>query len=157
MRHAEQLDSMRGRRRGLSRYPIPGHNPGITFVPLATMQEMICKRHACAVKAFHKPEKGVCVDEKIDVKDDIYSRSVLLHEFVHYLQHDEGKFEELDTAHQRWQAKEVKAHEIQHKYLKKMRVTRSFIALDTVPITCLGGLRLRSIAHHAPQAAQVFP
>ena len=36
----------------------------------------------------------------------------------------------------RWQAKEVEAYEIQHKYLKKMRVTRSFIGLDTMPITC---------------------
>ena len=119
----------------LSGYPLPEHNPEISFVPLATMQQMICKR-ACAVKAFYKPDQGVFIDEKIDVKDDIYSRSVLLHELVHHLQHVDGKFETLDTPCHRWQAKEVEAYEIQHKYLKKMRVTRSFIALDTVPITC---------------------
>ena len=122
----------------LSGYPVPEHDPEIRFVPLATMQEMICKGRPCAVKAFYKPEEGVFIDEKVDVKDDIYSRSVLLHELAHYLQHVEGKFETLDTPCHRWQAKEVEAYEIQHKYLKKMRVTRSFISLDTVPITCPG-------------------
>ena len=122
----------------LSGYPVPEHNPEVNFVPLTTMQGMICKDKPCAVRAFYKPEEGVFVDEKIDVKDDIYSRSVLLHELVHYLQHEEKKCEDLDTPCHRWQAKEVEAYEIQHKYLKKMRVTRSFIALDTEPITCPG-------------------
>lgn len=119
----------------LSGYPVPERNPQVSFVPLATMQQMICKR-PCAVKAFYKPEQGVFIDEQIDVKDDVYSRSVLLHELVHHLQHVSGKFEAFDTPCHRWQAKEVEAYEIQHKYLKKMHVTRSFISLDTVPITC---------------------
>jgi hypothetical protein len=121
----------------LSGYPVPEHNPQVSFVPLAQMQSMVCKR-PCAVKAFYKPEQGVFIDEKIDVKDDVYSRSVLLHELVHHLQHLSGKFEALDTPCHRWQAKEVEAYEIQHKYLKRMQVTRSFISLDTVPITCPG-------------------
>lgn len=119
----------------LSGYPLPEHKPEVSFLPLAMMQQMICKR-ACPVKAFYKPGEGVFIDEKIDVKDDIYSRSVLLHELVHHLQHESGKFDNLDTPCHRWQAREVEAYEIQHKYLKKMRVTRSFISLDTVPITC---------------------
>ena len=120
----------------LSAYPVSESNPEVRFVPLATMQEMICNKRPCAVKAFYRPGEGVFIDEKIDVKDDTYSRSILLHELVHYLQHVEGKFENLDTPCHRWQAKEVEAYEIQHKYLKKLRITRSFISLDTVPITC---------------------
>jgi hypothetical protein len=119
----------------LSGYPVPDRMPQVRSVPLATMQEMICKG-PCAVKAFYTPEKGVFVDEKLDVANDIYSRSILLHELVHHLQHESGKFEALDTPWHRWQAKEVEAYEIQHKYLKRMRVTRSFIALDTMPTTC---------------------
>ncbi|MEO8008830.1 MAG: hypothetical protein ABI728_09985 [Betaproteobacteria bacterium] len=118
----------------LSGYPVPEGNPEVRFLALATMQQMICKR-ACAVKAFYKPGEGVFIEEKIDVKDDIYSCSVPMHELVHHLQHESGKFDNLDTPCHRWQAKEVEAYEIQHKYLKKMRVTRSFISLDTVPIT----------------------
>lgn len=55
---------------------------------------------------------------------------------MHHLQHASGKFESLPTACERWQAKEIEAYEIQHKYLKRLHATRSFIALDTVPITC---------------------
>jgi hypothetical protein len=120
----------------LSGYPVPQRSPEVSFVPLATMQQMICNNRPCAVKAFYKPEEGVFIDEKIDVEDDIYSRSVLLHELVHHLQYESRKFESLDTPCHRWQAKEVEAYEIQHKYLKKMHVTRSFISLDTLPITC---------------------
>lgn len=119
----------------LSGYPIPERVPQVRFVPQSAMQEMICKG-PCAVKAFYTPEKGVLMDEKLDVRDDTWSRSILLHELVHHLQHESGKFEALDTPCHRWQAKEVEAYEIQHKYLKKLRVTRSFIALDTAPITC---------------------
>ena len=42
--------------------------------------------------------------------------------------------------------KEIEAYEIQHKYLKRLHATRSFIALDTVPITC-------PIADTAPASA----
>lgn len=122
----------------LSGYPVPDKSPEIHFVPLAQMQEMLCKGKSCAIRAYYKPEEGVYIDEKIDVKEDAYSRSVLLHELVHYLQHEAGKFEDLDTPCHRWQAKEIEAYEIQHKYLKRLNVTRSFIALDTVPITCPG-------------------
>ncbi len=119
----------------LSGYPVPERSPEVRFLPLATMQRMVCKS-ACAVKAFYTPGEGVVIDEKIDVKGDVYSRSVLLHELVHHLQHESRKFDNLETPCHRWQAKEVEAYEIQHKYLKKMQVTRSFIALDTLPITC---------------------
>jgi hypothetical protein len=124
----------------LSGYAVPAQVPDVSFVPLATMQQMICKR-PCAVKAFYLPDKGVFIDETIDVKNDVRARAVLLHELVHHLQHVEGRFEDLDTACHRWQAKEVEAWEIQHKYLKKMNATRSFIALDTVPITCPEGTK----------------
>lgn len=119
----------------LSGYPVPEPLPSVQFVPLATMQAMVCKG-PCAVKAFYTPAQGVVIDEKLDVKGDTYARSILLHELVHHAQHVSGRFEALDTPCRRWQAKEVEAYEIQHKYLKKLRVTRSFIALDTVPITC---------------------
>ena len=119
----------------LSGYAVPEQKPPVSFVPLATMQQMICKG-PCAVKAFYLPAKGVFIDEKLDVRDDVYSRSVLLHELVHHLQHVNRKYDDLATACLRWQAKEVEAYEIQHKYLKKLRVTRSFIGLDTQGITC---------------------
>lgn len=121
----------------LSGYALPESHPPVNFVPLETMQKMVCKR-ACPVKAFYKPGEGVYMDQALDVKDDTYSRSILLHELVHHLQHVNGRFADLPTTCERWQAREVEAYEIQHKYLKRLNVTSRFIALDTVPITCPG-------------------
>lgn len=129
----------------LSGYALPELPPDVHFVPLETMQKMICKG-ACRVRAFYLPGQGVYIDETIDVQNDTYSRSILLHELVHHLQHASGKFDTLPTACERWQAKEIEAYEIQHKYLKRLHATRSFIALDTVPITC-------PIADTAPASA----
>ena len=119
----------------LSGYPVPERHPPVTVLPAAELQEMICKR-PCAVKAFYLPDKGVFVSRDSNIQDDIQARSVLLHELVHHLQHLSGKFESLDTPCRRWQAREVEAYEIQHKYLRRLGATRSFIGLDTVPITC---------------------
>jgi hypothetical protein len=130
----------------LAGYPVPDHHPAVSFVPLATMQAMICKG-PCSVKAFYLPDKGVFIDEQINVKDDAFSRSILLHELVHHLQHVSGKFDLLDSQCRRWQAKEVEAYEIQNKYLRKMQVTRSFIGMDTVAIQC----------PHGDQAAESTP
>lgn len=121
----------------LSGYAVPADKPAVTRVSKETMQAMICTG-PCAVRAFYTPEKGVYIDEKLDLVDDYYARSVLMHELVHHLQHVAGKFDALDTPCRRWKAKEVEAYEIQHKYLKKLRLTQRFIALDTVPITCPG-------------------
>lgn len=121
----------------LSGYPVPDRMPTVTRLPKQTMQAMICSG-PCAVRAFYTPDKGVVIDEQLDLKGDTYSRSILLHELVHHLQHVSGRFEDLPTPCHRWRAKEVEAYEIQHTYLKKLRVTRSFIALDTVPTTCPG-------------------
>lgn len=121
----------------LSGYPVPEALPPVNFVPLETMQKMVCKG-ACRIRAFYLADKGVFIDETIDVKDDTYSRSILLHELVHHLQHVHGKFESMPTTCERWQAREIEAYEIQHKYLKRLHVTSRFIALDTVPITCPG-------------------
>ena len=121
----------------LSGYPVPEVQPTVTRVSKQTMQTMICAG-PCAVRAFYTPDKGVYIDEQLDLAEDYFARSVLMHELVHHLQHVAGKFEDLDTPCRRWKAKEVEAHEIQHKYLKKLRLTQRFIALDTVPITCPG-------------------
>ena len=119
----------------LSGYPIPERQPPVTFASVGVMGQLVCNA-SCSVKGFFTPERGIYIDERLAVQEDIQSRSVLLHEMVHYLQHMSGKYDHLETSCERWQAKEVEAYEIQHMYLKKMGVMRSFIGLSTVGITC---------------------
>ena len=121
----------------LSGYPVPEQVPPVQFVSLKELQEVACKGRSCKVKALYHPVKGVMINETLDVLNDVYARSVLMHELVHHLQHVNHKFEEEERACQRWQAREIEAYEVQHKYLKTRNMTQSFIALDSLPITCI--------------------
>jgi hypothetical protein len=121
----------------LSGYPVPDHYPEVHFVPLKAMQDIVCPGRNCKVRALYRPDTGVMINETLDVEHEIYPRSVLMHELVHYLQHLHQKFEDETRLCQRWQSKEIEAYEIQHKYLKSRNQTQSFIALDTLPITCI--------------------
>ena len=120
----------------LSGYAVPEDIPQVQFVSLKALQEVACKGNNCKVKALYHPVKGVMVNETLDVFNDVYARSVLMHELVHHLQQVNHKFEDEARACQRWQAREIEAYEVQHKYLKSRNMTQSFIALDSLPITC---------------------
>lgn len=121
----------------LSGYPVPDQYPEVHFVPLKALQDVACPGRNCKVRALYRPDTGVMINETLDVEHEIYPRSVLMHELVHYLQHLHKKFEDETRLCQRWQSKEIEAYEIQHKYLKSRNQTQSFIALDTLPITCI--------------------
>ena len=119
----------------LSGYPVPERNPEVSLVPLATMQQMVCKGPS-GVKGVYMPARGTFIDESIDLVGDIYARSVLMHELVHHLQHMSGKFETIDAPCYRSHAKEVEAYEIRNRYLKNMRVNRGLFSLDSAAIAC---------------------
>jgi hypothetical protein len=121
----------------LSGYPVPEQLPEVHFVSLQALQDVACKGRSCKVKALYHPVKGVMINENLDVVNDVYARSVLMHELVHHLQQVNHKFEDEERACQRWQAREIEAYEVQHKYLKSRNMTQSFIALDSLPITCI--------------------
>ena len=121
----------------LSGYAVPEDIPQVQFVSLKVLQEVACKGNNCKVKALYHPVKGVMVNETLDVFNDVYARSVLMHELVHHLQQVNHTFEDEARACQRWQAREIEAYEVQHKYLKSRNMTQSFIALDSLPITCI--------------------
>ena len=121
----------------LSGYPIPDQHPAVHFVSLKELQDVVCPGRSCKVRALSRADIGVMINETLDVEHEIYPRSVLMHELVHYLQNVHQKFEDETRLCQRWQSKEIEAYEIQHKYLKSRNQTQSFIALDTLPITCI--------------------
>ncbi|HVY06761.1 MAG TPA: DUF6647 family protein [Burkholderiales bacterium] len=100
----------------LSAYPVPQAGPEIHSVPLEVMQQKLCGK-PCAVKAFYHPQWGVYLDEKLDLRDNAFDRSVLLHELVHFMQKTTGRFEKAPGACQRNYLSEVEAYEIQNLYL----------------------------------------
>jgi len=108
----------------ISGYPSPDVLPEIHRVSVVEMQQKICAGRSCAVKAFYHPEWGVYVDEALDIENNTYDRSILLHELVHHLQKTTGKYDAVPNFCNRRNAQEREAYEIQNRYLSSQSVSR---------------------------------
>jgi hypothetical protein len=100
----------------LAGYPIAEELPEVHVVPQAVIAELVCKA-PCRVQAFYHPDFGIFVDEKLDLKSDVYAQSILLHEQVHHAQQLSGRFEGLPSECHRRSAAETQAYEIQNQFL----------------------------------------
>jgi hypothetical protein len=113
----------------LSGYPSPDGLPQIQRVAVAEMQQKICGGRSCAVKAFYHPEWGVYVDEALDIQNNAFDRSILLHELVHHLQKTTGKFDAVPNFCIRRHAQELEAYAIQNRYLAYQGGSRRALAM----------------------------
>ena len=113
----------------VSGYPSPDGLPQIQRVSVAEMQQKICSGRSCAVKAFYHPEWGVYVDEALDIQNNAFDRSILVHELVHHLQKTTGKFDAVPNVCIRRNAQELEAYEIQNRYLAGRGASRRALAM----------------------------
>jgi Mlc titration factor MtfA (ptsG expression regulator) len=113
----------------ISGYPNPDVLPQIHRVSVAEMQQKICGGRSCAVKAFYHPEWGVYVDEALDMENNTFDRSILLHELVHHLQKTTGKFDVVPGLCNRRNAQELEAYDIQNRYLSNEGGSRRALAM----------------------------
>ena len=101
----------------VSGYPSPDVLPQIQRASVAEMQQKICSGRSCAVRAFYHEDWGVYLDETLDVRNNAFDRSILLHELVHHLQKTTGKFDAVPNFCVRRNAQELEAYQIQNRYL----------------------------------------
>ena len=99
----------------LSRYPRPAVVPEIFRVPQERLHELVCTAK-CGVLATYQPGEGIFLDERLKPETNLFDRSVLLHELVHYVQeinHERGDARPCE----RWYYREVEAYAIQKTFL----------------------------------------
>lgn len=99
----------------LARYRMPNEPPRIYRVSHAELERFACGRH-CGIRAWYQPQDGIYLDETLKPESNLFDRSILLHEMVHYVQHRTGEYENLDACN-RWLRREVDAYTIQNRYL----------------------------------------
>jgi len=99
----------------LSRHKIPFAPPVVYQLPQAHMQAYVCRIN-CAIKAWYEPGVGILLDQTLHPESNLFDRSILLHELVHYFQDMDGYFSNGDTC-SRWVRRELDAYEIQNRYL----------------------------------------
>ena len=99
----------------LSNLKIPKDAPAVSRITHAEMEQHVCGAN-CAIKAWYKPGEGIFLDESLKPETNMFDRSILLHEVVHYVQDVSGYYGNADPCH-RWFQREINAYEIQNRYL----------------------------------------
>ncbi len=99
----------------LSRYRMPTEAPRIYRVPKAELENYVCGTH-CAIQAWYRPGDGIFLDDKLRPESNLFHRSILLHELVHYFQDAGGEYADRSPC-DRWFRRELDAYLIQNRYL----------------------------------------
>ena len=102
----------------ISRYPLPDALPMVTRIPRADLEARGCPEgtRKCQVAALYEPTRGVMIAEDLSPETNLFHRSILFHELVHYLQ-EVGH--ELASAApcERWYQRELEAYALQNRFL----------------------------------------
>jgi len=99
----------------LSKYPQPDELPPVHRVPHATIEQLACGR-ACAALAAYRPGEGIYLDDALKPESNVFARSVLLHELVHYVQDVSNELAAVRPC-ERWYRREQEAYAIQKRFL----------------------------------------
>lgn len=121
----------------LTGYALPTVAPEVHRVAQAEIEERFC--HApCAIRAIYDPALGVYIDEKLDVVNNTFDRSILLHELVHHVQAVSGRFEMGSSDCMRRNAAEREAYALQNRYLMEMNDARR-VSMNGWAARCIDG------------------
>jgi hypothetical protein len=102
----------------MTKYARPEALPMVTRVPRRELDRLGCgDTGKCGVSAMYIPERGVLIAEDLTPETNLFHRSILLHEVVHYLQ-DVGQELATLAACERWYQRELEAYAIQKRYLQ---------------------------------------
>jgi hypothetical protein len=103
----------------LARYHVPKDAPRIYRIPHAELENYVCGTH-CAIRAWYKPGDGIFLDDSLKPETNLFHRSILLHELVHYFQDSSGEYANMGAC-DRWFHRELDAYTVQNRYLGVIR------------------------------------
>jgi hypothetical protein len=76
----------------LSGYSGPAAMPTVSAVSHFRLSQDACAGRECKVMGWFPPGATIYLDERLDVRNDLYASSILVHEMVHYLQQESKKY-----------------------------------------------------------------
>ena len=104
----------------LSHYPEPETPPNVLAVPHEQLEGILCGGQRCHAVAYYDHESAsIFFDESLNLDDSITAKSFVVHEMVHYLQHQAGKMTEMPMPCKERIALEREAYITQQKYLRQ--------------------------------------
>ncbi len=104
----------------MSKYRKPAALPMVSRVPRPVLEGLACPEGTrCGVSAMYEPTRGILFAEDLRPETNLFHRSILLHEMVHYLQ-DVGHELSTMAACERWYQRELEAYALQKQYLQSV-------------------------------------
>jgi hypothetical protein len=128
----------------LSKYHRPVALPEVIRVPHERIEELVCNAK-CAALAVYRPGEGIYLDDKLKPETDLFARSILLHELVHYAQDMSDEHGDMRPC-MRWYQREQEAYAIQKIFL-----------FTTGSATRVGYSAHKSTCDDEPQSAGAVP
>ena len=99
----------------ISKYSLPDGLPQVHRVPHAKIEQLACGK-PCAALAAYRSGEGIYLDDTLEPESNIFARSVLLHELVHYVQDASNELADVRPC-ERWYRREQEAYAIQKRFL----------------------------------------
>jgi len=78
----------------LSGYVHPTTQPEIVMAPHSYLVAEACGGRECQVLGWYPPGHKIFLDDRLDPLNSTYASSIVVHEMVHFLQQESGRFEE---------------------------------------------------------------
>jgi len=100
----------------ITKYRIPNEPPPVQKVAHSVVEEYACQK-PCAALAVYRAGEGVYLDESMKPETNVFARSVLLHELVHYVQDMNHELIDLKDC-ERWYRREQEAYAVQKRFLE---------------------------------------
>ncbi len=99
-------------------YPMPAASPSVEFVAPQVIRDTMCGGDSCTVGAMYRRGGAtVSIDDRLDPGRNLYDAALLLHELVHYVQEQSGRFPGTDC--RTWLAQEREAYTLQARWLRE--------------------------------------
>ena len=99
----------------LSKYHRPVALPEVIRVSHERIEAIVCNAK-CAALAVYRPGEGIYLDDRLKPETELFDRSILLHELVHYVQDMSDEHGDMRPC-QRWYQREQEAYAIQKIFL----------------------------------------
>ncbi len=110
----------------LSSYPHPGVAPEVIYKPHQFFIEVACAGNKkCDAAAWYNDKDTIFLDERLKGHTDANTRSVVVHELVHYLQDLSGEYHDMNC--DLYAKREREAYSVQRQYLNK--IAGRFVAI----------------------------
>jgi hypothetical protein len=116
----------------LSGYAEPDRPPEVAYKPHRFFVEQACGGHDCEAVGWYDDKGIVYLDARIRGDDSVFVRSLIVHEFVHYLQDLSGKYDSHSCTDQI--EREREAYAIQRIYVAEAHGQAQFQIIR--PPTC---------------------